>query len=149
MTPNPYTVVPVRLRAFERTVSGRSTRGILGCLAMAAISCLFQLASAAETAVECYTLFVAVQPPYEKNRPTLQKMLKAEGHESDVEGDEELVLVLTAGQLKQLFQARVRMQTVAASASDRMITQPVLESAVIPARFRKLIRRVYFDPQRS
>jgi hypothetical protein len=98
---------------------------------------------------ERYTLFVALKPPYESSRATLQKMLKAQGYESSAEGDEELVMVLTAAQLKKLFQARVRMQTVAASASDRMITQPALESAKIPRRFEKLIERVYFDPQRS
>jgi hypothetical protein len=107
------------------------------------------LLGAVELPPERYTLFVAVQPPYEKSRAALQKMLSAEGHESRIEGDDELVLVLTEAGLEKLFQARVRMQTVAASASDRMLVQPVLESAVIPARFRKLIRRVYFDPQRS
>ena len=96
-----------------------------------------------------YSLFVAVQPPYQSNRATLQKMLKREGYEASVEGDEELVMVLTADQLKKLFQARVRMQTVAASASDRVITQPALESVTIPKRFEKLIRRVYLDPQRG
>jgi hypothetical protein len=117
-------------------------------LALAALLCYAQLSPAAEQP-ERYTLFVALKPPYESNRATLQKMLKAEGYESSAEGDEELVLVLTAAQLRKLFQARVRMRTVAASASDRMITQPALESARIPARFEKLIERVYFDPQRS
>jgi hypothetical protein len=117
-------------------------------LALAALLCSAQLLPAAEQP-ERYTLFVALKPPYESNRATLQKMLKAEGYESSAEGDEELVLVLSAVQLKTLFRGRVRMQTVAASASDRMITQPTLESARIPARFEKLIERVYFDPQRS
>jgi hypothetical protein len=103
---------------------------------------------AAEPA-ERYTVFVAVQPPHAANRATLQKMLQREGYEASAEGDEELVMTLTEAELRKLFQARVRMRTVAASASDRMLTQPVLESAVIPPRFRKLIRRVYFDPQRS
>ena len=134
-------------------MDGGSTRGLGRCacgavLALAAFFISVQLFGA-EKEPKRYTLFVAVQPPYEKNRPTLQKLLKAESYESDLEGDEELVMVLTAAQLKKLFQARVRMQTVAASASNRMVTQPALESAVIPARFRKLIRGVYFDPQRS
>jgi hypothetical protein len=111
--------------------------------------CAAPLLGAVEPPPERYTVFVAVQPPYEKSRAALQKMLGAEGHESHVEGEDELVLVLTEAGLKKLFQARVRMQTVAASSSNRMVTQPVLESVVIPARFRKLIRRVYFDPQRS
>lgn len=149
MRANPDAPAPVCLRAFERTVTDRSTRGAFTCLAMVTALCLFQLVSAAENAAERYTLFVALKPPYESNRATLQKMLKAEGYASSVEGDEELVLVLTAAQLEKLFQARVRMQSVAASASDRMITQPALESARIPARFEKLIERVYFDPQRS
>jgi hypothetical protein len=148
MKANPDALAPVCLRAFERTFTGPSTRGACIGLAMAAIF-LFQPILAAENAAERYTLFVAVQPPYEKNRAALQKMLKAEGYKSSAEGDEELVLVLTAGELQKLFQARVRMQTVAASATDRMITQPTLESARIPRRFEKLIERVYFDPQRS
>jgi len=117
-------------------------------LALAAVLCIAPLLWAGEQP-ERYALFMALKPPYESNRATLQKMLKAEGYESSVEGDEELVLVLTAAQLKKLFQAQVRTRTVAASASDRMITQPTLESARIPRRFEKLIERVYFDPQRS
>jgi hypothetical protein len=128
-----------RLPAFRR-----------GCAwALAVLFCVPQFLLAAERQAERYSLFIALKPPYESNRATLQKMLKAEGYESSAEGDEELVLVLSAAQLKKLFQARVRMRTVAASASDRMITQPTLESAKIPARFEKLIERVYFDPQRS
>lgn len=118
-------------------------------LALAVFSCGSQLLPAAEPQPERYTLFVALHPPYESNRATLQEMLKKEGYESFAEGDEEIVMVLTGGQLRKLFQARVGMRTVAASASDRMITEPVLESARIPARFEKLIRRVYFDPQRG
>ena len=117
--------------------------------ALAALLCFAQLLPAAENAAERYALFVALKPPYESNRATLQKMLKAEGYESSVEGDEELVLVLSAAQLRKLFQAQVRMRTVAASATSTMITQPTLESAKIPRRFEKLIERVYFDPQRS
>jgi hypothetical protein len=128
-----------RLPAFRR-----------GCAwALAVLFCVPQSLLAAERQAERYSLFIALKPPYESNRATLQKMLKAEGYESSAEGDEELVLVLSAAQLKKLFQARVRMRTVAASASDRMITQPTLESAKIPARLEKLIERVYFDPQRS
>jgi hypothetical protein len=116
-------------------------------LSFIAFACAAQVSSAAEP--ERYTLFVALQPPYEGNRATLQRMLKAEGYESSAEGDEELVLVLTAGELKKLFQAQVRMRTVEASAKPGQITQPTLEGTKIPARFDKLIRRVYFDPQRS
>ena len=85
---------------------------------LAALACAPLIALSAD-APERYTVFVAVQPPYGKNRPALQKMLKAEGYESGLEGDEELVMVLTAAELGKLFQAKVRMQTVAASASDR------------------------------
>lgn len=104
---------------------------------------------AAEPQPERYTLFVELRAPHESNRARLQKMLKDEGHESYAERDGELSLVLTAAQLEKLFQGRVQMRTVAASASSRMITQPTLESYTIPARFRKLIQRVYFDPQRG
>ena len=132
---------------FSRIISSGVVAGWI-LLALAAL-CGSQLLPAAERQAERYTLFVALKPPYGSNRVTLQQMLKKEGYESFPEGDEELVMVLTTGQLRKLFQARVEMRTVAASASDRMITEPVLESARIPARFEKLIRRVYFDPQRG
>lgn len=114
---------------------------------LAILLCVLPLPAAEQP--ERYTLFVALHPPYEANRAALRRILAAEGYESSAGGDEELVLVLTAGELSKLFQARVRMRTVAASASDRMVTQPTLESVAIPARFGKLIRSVYFDPQRS
>ena len=117
------------------------------CAVALAFFCGVQLLPAAE--LERYTLFVALKPPYESNRATLQKMLKAEGYESSAEGDEELVMVLTVAHLKKLFQGRVTMQIVAASASDRIIQQPTLKSARIPTGFAMLIERVYFDPQRS
>jgi hypothetical protein len=98
---------------------------------------------------ERYTLFVELRQPYESNRAALQKMLKAEGYEAHPEGDREVMLVLTAGQLKKLFDARVVWRTVEASAKSGTITQPSLEGARIPARFEKLMQRVYFDPQRS
>jgi len=116
---------------------------------MVVFLCLSQLVSAAETVAERYALFVAVHPPYEKSRAVLQRTLKAEGYDSSKEGEREIVLVLTAAELKKLFQAQVRMRAVAASATSGMITQPTLESAKIPRRFEKLIERVYFDPQRS
>lgn len=96
-----------------------------------------------------YTLFVELHRPYESNRARLQKMLREEGYESHAERDGELALVLTQDQIKTLFQARVRFRKVGASASDRIITEPYLEGARIPGRFGKLIRRVYFDPQRG
>ena len=95
-----------------------------------------------------YTLFIALHPPYESNRARLQKMLRDEGHESHAEREGEIALVLTEKQLKTLFRARIEFRNVGASASDRMITEPFLEGARIPGRFGKLIRRVYFDPQR-
>jgi len=110
----------------------------------------FQDSVAAEPrADERYTLFVGLREPYEANRVALQKMLKAEGYEADPEGDREVTLVLTAEQLKKLFDARVVWRTVEKSATHGMASQPVLEGARVPARFKKLIRRVYFDPQRS
>ena len=118
-------------------------------LALAVISCGSQLLPAAEQPPERYTLFVAIRAPYESNRVLLQKMLKDEGYESFAEGDQEIVLVLTADEIEKLFQGRVRMRTVEASSRPGMITQPTLESTRIPLRFGKLIRRVYFDPQRG
>ena len=76
-------------------------------------------------------------------------MLKAEGYESFSEGEREITLVLAAGQIAKLFQARVRQRKVEASATTGAIAQPYLEGARIPARFEKLMRRVYFDPQRG
>jgi hypothetical protein len=95
-----------------------------------------------------YTLFAELHRPYEGNRARLQKMLRDEGFESHAEREGEIALVLTAEQIKMLFQARVRFRKVEASATDRMITEPYLEGTRIPGRFGKLIRRVYFDPQR-
>ena len=110
----------------------------------------FQDSVAAEPrAEERYTLFVGLREPHEVNRAALQKMLKAEGYEAHPEGDREVTLVLTAGQLKKLFGARVVHRTVEKSATHGMASQPVLEGVRIPARFEKLIRRAYFDPQRS
>lgn len=118
-------------------------------LAAAVILCFSQFLIAADQGPERYTLFIALQPPYEGNRATLQRMLKGEGYESFAEGDREIVVALTAAQLEKLFQARVRMRTVEKSATRGSASQPTLESARIPARFGKLIERVYFDPQRS
>ena len=110
----------------------------------------FQDSVAAEPrAEERYTLFVELRQPYESNRAALQKMLKTEGHEAYPEGDREVTLVLTAGQLKKLFGAWVVHRTVEKSATHGMASQPTLEGARVPARFEKLIRRVYFDPQRG
>lgn len=105
--------------------------------------------SAAESWPETYTVFVELRAPHESNRARLQKMLKEEGHDSYAEREGEISLVLTAVQLEKLFQGRVQLRTVAASASSRMVTQPTLESYRIPPRFGKLIRRIYFDPQRG
>jgi hypothetical protein len=95
-----------------------------------------------------YTLFAELHRPYEGNRARLQKMLRGEGYESHAEREGEIALVLTAEQIKTLFQAWIEFRKVGASASDRVITAPYLEGARIPGRFGKLIRRVYFDPQR-
>ena len=119
-------------------------------LALAAIASVPQQLSAAEQRIdERYTLFVGLREPHEANRAALQKMLKAEGYEAHPEGDREVTLVLTAGQLKKLFGARVVHRTVEKSATHGMASQPTLEGARVPARFEKLIWRVYFDPQRG
>ena len=96
-----------------------------------------------------YTLFVELNWPYESNRAALRKMLRNEGYESFSEGEREFSLVLTAEQIGMLFQARVRFRKVEASASPGTVMQPFLELVRIPDRFGKLIRRVYFDPQRE
>ena len=117
---------------------------------MAVIACAPQSLWAAEQrADDRYTVFVELRQPYESNRAALQKMLKAEGYESFTEREEEISLVLTAAQIGRLFQGKVRQHTVEASAKSGTITQPSLEGARIPARFEKLMRRVYFDPQRG
>jgi hypothetical protein len=98
---------------------------------------------------ERYTVFMELEPPYAANRAALQKLLKREGHGAYPEGDREAALVLTAAQLKALFGARVVVRKVAASARPGMVEQPYLESAVIPPRLARYIRRVYLDPQRG
>lgn len=114
-------------------------------LALAVAACFPPVSQAAEP--ERYTLFVELRAPHERAR--LQKMLKDEGHESYAEREGEITLVLTARELEKVFQAKVRMRTVEKSAFPGMTTQPTLEPSGIPARFEKLIRRIYFDPQRS
>jgi len=117
-------------------------------VAALALGCCSLLSLAAEPSAR-HTLFVELQRPYESNRASLQKMLGQEGFESFNEREGEIAMVLTAAQIEKLFQARVRMRTVEKSASSGTITQPALESYRIPPRFEKLIRRVYFDPQRG
>lgn len=90
-----------------------------------------------------------MHPPYESNRARLRKLLEDEGYESFPEGDQELVVVLTAAQLEKLFRAKVRFHVVENSASRGMSARPTLEPGRMPARFEKLIRRIYFDPQRG
>lgn len=96
-----------------------------------------------------HTVFVELQQPYERSRAALQKTLKAEGYESFAEGEREVALVLTEAQIGKLFEAKVRMRKVEGSATAGLREVPYLEGARIPARFEKLIRRVYFDPQRG
>jgi len=117
---------------------------------LAAVLCVPQLSPAAEQRPEArYTLFVEVREPHESNRAVLQKMLKAEGYDSYAEGEREITMVLTAGQLGKLFQAKIRLRAMEKSATSGTSSRPTLEGARIPARFEKLIRRVYFDSQRS
>jgi hypothetical protein len=96
-----------------------------------------------------YTVFVELRPPYGASRTTLQIVLKADGYESFPEGEREVALVLTEAQIGKLFQGRVRYRKVEASASAGTRAVPYLEGARIPARFEKLMRRVYVDPQRG
>lgn len=96
-----------------------------------------------------YTVFVVVREPVAAHRPQLQALLKADGHPSHAEGDNEIALVLTAAELRRLFQARVRFRSVEASASPGTRRQPYLENVTIPQRLRGLVEKVYFDPQRS
>ena len=110
----------------------------------------FQDSVAAEPrADERYTIFVELHQPHARNRTTLQKRLKAEGHESSSEREGELSLALTAAQIEKLFGAKVRQRTVEKSATSGSASVPYLEDVRIPARFEKLIRSVYFDPQRG
>jgi hypothetical protein len=132
----------------RRKVSAFGTAIFLAVLSP--MPCLSGDSVAAEPrADESYTLFVELREPYEKSRATLQKALKAEGYEAFAEGDREAILVLTAGKIRKLFGARIVHRTVEKSATHGTASQPFLEGARIPARFEKLIRRVYFDPQRG
>lgn len=119
-------------------------------LLLAVVLCIPQVSLTAEQRPEeRHTLFVELRQPYENNRAALQMMLRAEGHESFPEGAREIALVLTANEIAKLFQARVRYRKVEASAIPGLRSEPYLEDARIPARFEKLIQRVYFDPQRG
>ena len=124
----------------------RAVGGILVMLALGAS----QPGLAADALLEeRYTVFVELPPPYKSNRAALLKMLNAEGYRSHTEGEREITLALTEAEIKQLFQARIVRRTTGASATDRMIRESYLEGARIPARFEKLMRRVYLDPQRG
>ena len=96
-----------------------------------------------------YTVFAELHPPLQSNRLALQKALKKEGIEAHAEGDGEVALLLTAAQIRKLFQAKVTYRKVEASSLSGTIEQAYLESATIPSRFAKYIRRVYLDPQRG
>lgn len=131
-------------------VSRRECRLCACVLLLAVVLCVPQVALTAEQRPEeHYTLFVELRQPYESSRVALQRMLKAEGYDSQVEREQELSLVLTEAQIGKLFKARVRMRKVEASATAGTISQPDLEGARVPERFEKWIRRVYFDPQRG
>lgn len=125
--------------------SGRAIRVWAATTAL----CFSGLLSAADQPPQRHTLFVELHRPYESNRARLQKMLKDEGYESFIEREGEISMALTAPQIEKLFQARVRMRTVEKSAARGALTQPALESARIPPRFERLIRRLHFDPQRG
>lgn len=114
---------------------------------VAAVFCLPLFAPAADR--EIHVLFLEVTEPHEANRAKLQQMLKAEGYEGYTESEQEISMALTAGDLRRLFSARVVQRKREKSAAPGMASQPVLQGLRIPARFRKLIRRVYLDPQRS
>lgn len=96
-----------------------------------------------------YVLFIVLRQPREANRAALQKALKAEGYEAWPEGEREVSLALTAAELRTLFNARVVQRTVEKSATRGTASQSYLDGARVPARFEKLIQRVYFDPQRG
>ena len=98
---------------------------------------------------QAYVVFVEVLEPREDSRAALQKMLKAEGYDAQPEGDSELALVLTAGEIRKLFGARVVHRRMEKSATHGTALHPALEGARIPERFQKLMRRVYFDAQRG
>jgi hypothetical protein len=98
---------------------------------------------------DTYTVFAELKPPYRNSRAAVQKVLKQEGYEAHAEGDREVALVLTGTQIKSLFAGRVVYRKVAASSHSGMIEQAYLESAVIPPRLARYIRRVYLDPQRD
>ena len=130
-------------------------RIVLGALALAAGLWLPALLPAAErlqsppVSQAAYTVFVELQPPHGRNRAVLQKLLKAEGYESRAEGGRELTLRLTEAQIRDLFQARIRYRKVEGSATPGLRDEAYLEGARVPERYEKLIRRVYFDPQRG
>lgn len=128
-------------------------RRVLGVLGLIVVQCVCAPAAWAQGGASPapqreHTVFVELRPPYERNRVALQKALKVEGYESFPEGEREVALVLTEAQIGKLFRARVRIRTVEGSATGGLREVPYLEGARIPARFEKLARRAYFDPQR-
>jgi len=129
-----------------RSFSGvrRPASRLSASLALAAL-----LLAAPALAEETYTVFAELDPPYATNRSALAKLLKQEGYEVHAEGTREVVLVLTAAQIRWLFNGKVIHRRVAKSSGPGMVDVPFLESATIPPRLAPYVRRVYFDPQRS
>lgn len=121
----------------------------IACLGFALLLPVAAKGQEASAIQRSHTVFVEVQPPYAGNRVELQNRLKAEGYASFPEGERELALVLTEAQIAELFQAKVRMRRVEGSATAGLREVPYLEGARVPARFGKLMRRVYFDSQRG
>jgi len=135
--------------AGNRTVAAAWLAGFVALLAAFPAGNAAWAQSSGGGDVARYTVFIVVREPVAAQRAQLQALLKADGYPSHAEGENEIALVLTAADLRRLFQAHVRFHSVEAGASPGTRRRPHLRNATIPPRLRGLVEKVYFDPQRS
>ncbi|MBK8801840.1 MAG: hypothetical protein IPN71_07240 [Fibrobacteres bacterium] len=103
--------------------------------------------SSAADSVERFTVYASLREPYGSNGERLLAALQREGYEAGLNSEGIVWMSLDRAQIKKLFRARVRLQTVAANARNGYVTEPTLEQSVVPKRWRRFLSHVFFDGQ--
>lgn len=103
--------------------------------------------SMATDSVERFTIYASLREPYGPNGDRVLAALKREGYEAGLHSEGMVWMSLDRAQINRLFRARVRLQTVAASARNGYVTEPTLDHPVIPKRWRRSLSDVFFDGQ--
>ncbi|MBK8801675.1 MAG: hypothetical protein IPN71_06360 [Fibrobacteres bacterium] len=99
--------------------------------------------SSAADSVERFTVYASLREPYGSNGERLLAALQREGYEAGLHSEGIVWMSLDRAQIKKLF-ARVRLQTVAANARNRYVTEPTLEQSVVPKRWRRFLSLCLF-----